>query len=95
MLKAKNSEKNRPIKKWKLGNLEICVWENKKEFNGGEVAYKTMTLTRSYKKKDEDIWRSEVINNIRRNDLTKFKLLLDKAEEYLYFEVNEKGGENE
>ncbi|MFH1209181.1 MAG: hypothetical protein V1663_00105 [archaeon] len=105
MLNAKDSEKNktnkpnkpinRPVEKWRLSNWEICVWENKKDFNGGETIYKTVTLTKSFKKRDEDIWRSEVINNIRRNDLVKLRLLLNKAEEYLYFDVIEKEDEDD
>jgi len=100
MLNAKDSEKNkpnkpinRPVEKWRLSNWEICVWENKKDFNGGETTYRTVTLTKSFRKKDENIWRSEVINGIRRNDLTKLRLLLNKAEEYLYFDISEKEDE--
>ena len=78
---------NRPIQKWKVGNMEIAVWENKTEKNGVEVGFKTMTLTRSFQKKGEDIWRSEAINNLRRNDIPKLQLILQKAQEYLYLNV--------
>lgn len=77
---------NRPIQKWRIGNIECAVWENKKTFNGGEVSYKTMTLSRSYKKKDEEIWRSEAINSLRRNDIAKLIAILQKAQDYLFFE---------
>ena len=84
-----------PIKKWRISNVEICVWENKKKFKDGEVSFKTATLSRSYKKKDEDIWRSEVINNIRRNDIPKIQVLLNKVQDYLFFEDSEHDKEEE
>jgi hypothetical protein len=85
----------KPIKKWRISNMEICVWDNKKKFNEGEVSFKTVTLTRSYKKKDEDVWRSEIINNIRRNDISKIQVLLNKVQDYLYFEALEHEKEEE
>ena len=73
---------NRPIKKFRSGNIEAAIWSNEKEFNGGLVEFKTISLSRSYKKKDEEIWRNEVIN-LRRNDLQKTVLVLQKAQEEL------------
>ncbi|MBS3145939.1 hypothetical protein J4414_04010 [Candidatus Woesearchaeota archaeon] len=79
-----------PIKKCRISNWEGVVWDNKKKLsNGVEVGYKTVTVSRGYKKKDEDIWRSEVINNIRLNDIPKLKTILDKLQEFLYFEARE------
>ncbi len=73
---------NRPIKKFKSGNIETAIWSNEKDFNGGMVEFKTITVSRSYKKKGEDIWRSDVIN-LRRNDIQKVILVLQKAQEEL------------
>ncbi|MBI2663085.1 hypothetical protein HYX15_00980 [Candidatus Woesearchaeota archaeon] len=78
----------RPIQKWRIGNMDLSIWDNKKEFEGGELSYKTFSITKSYKKKKEDIWRSEVINNLRRQDIVRLQLLLNKAQDYLFFEVN-------
>ena len=80
---------NQPIKKFRISNWEGVVWDNKKEMNGVEIQFKTATINRSYKKKDEGIWRSEVINNIRLNDIGKLKAILVKLEDYLYFEARE------
>ena len=80
---------NQPIKKFRISNWEGVVWENKKDINGGEIEYKTITINRSYRKRGEDIWRSEVINNIRLNDLGKLQAILAKLEDYLYFEARE------
>lgn len=80
---------NQPIKKWRVSNMEVCIWDNKKQIENGEVNYKTVTISRSYKKKNEDIWRSEVINNVRRSDIPKLITMLDKAQDFLYFEVQD------
>lgn len=77
---------NRPVQKYRIGNIEASIWHNSKELDGNEVGYKTITLSRSFKKKDEDLWRSEVINNLRRQDLQKLRLILGKVEHYLFFE---------
>ena len=77
-----------PIKKWRVGNVELAIWDNEKKIDGGTtVNFKTASLTRSYRKKDEDQWRNEVINNIRRQDFAKLIALLQKAQDYLFFET--------
>ena len=86
---------NRPIKKFRSGNIETAIWSNEKEFNGGIVEFKTVSLSRSYKKKGEDIWRSEIIN-LRRGDIPKIMLVLQKAQEELLLnqeKVEEEEGE--
>ena len=80
---------NQPIKKFRISNWEGVVWDNKKEMNGTEIQFKTVTVSRSYKKKDENIWRNEVINNIRLNDIPKMQSILGKLQDYLYFEARE------
>jgi len=89
---------NQPVKKYRISNWEGVVWDNKKKLsNGVEVGYKTITVSRSYKKKEEDIWRNEVINNIRLNDIGKLQAILDKLQDFLYFEARqqEEDGEEE
>ena len=71
----------RPYRDWKAGNLQVAVWKNKKDMqDGSEVEFKTVSLTRSYKRTGEDLWRHDVLN-LRRNDLQKAILLLRKAQE--------------
>src|SRR3989338_3147949 len=84
---------NRPIKKWQSGNVQAAIFENEKESNTGVVTYKTLSLSRSYKKKDEDMWRNEVIH-LRRSDIPKVILVLEKAQEELLLN-HEEGDENE
>ena len=74
---------NMPIQKFKAGNIEVAIWSNKREVNGATVEFKTVSLSRSYIKKGEDTWRNDVINNLRRNDLQKAILVLQKAQEDL------------
>ena len=72
----------RPVKKWKAGAIEAAIFENEKEVNGNLVGFKTVSFSRSYKKKGEEIWRNEVIH-MRRTDLPKAILVLEKAQEDL------------
>lgn len=73
---------NLPIKKWRAGNVEAAIWLNKHESEGIEVEFKTLSLSRSYKKRNEDTWRNEVIN-LRRGDIPKVLVVLQKAQEEL------------
>ena len=86
---------NQPIKKFRISNWEGVVWDNKKEINGTEIEYKTVTISRSFKKKGENLWRNEVINNIRLNDIPKMRIILDKLQDFLYFEARELEKEEE
>lgn len=88
---------NRPIKKWRAANFEVAVWSNKRKTENGEIEFKTASLSRSYKKKDEDIWRSEVLN-FRRLDIPKIQTLISKVQEELYLtqeESKEEADEND
>ena len=66
-MKKKSSEqvKNLHFKKWKSGNVEVVIWNNKKVKDNVEMGFKTVSISRSYKKKDEEIWRNDVIHNLR------------------------------
>lgn len=78
-----SKKRNPPIKKYRAGNFEIAIWKNDRDINGEIVSFKTMTLSRSYKKKEEDIWRSEILN-LRRQDIHKVTTLLNEASKYLW-----------
>jgi len=85
---------HKPIKKWRSGNIEAAVWLNENERNGTKVQFKTVSLSRSWKKKDEDIWRSDVIN-LRRMDIPKALVLLQKVQEELYLSPEQDKEEEE
>ncbi len=83
---------NRPIKKWRAGNLEVAIWQNEREFDGNTIGFKTVSLSRTWKKKDEEVWRSDVLN-LRKNDISKVLVLLNKAQEELLLTESQKGEE--
>lgn len=65
-----------PIKKIKVGAVEIAVWENTSE--KGNKFYST-TMERNYK--DGDEWKKT--NSLREGDLPKAELGLRKAFEFI------------
>lgn len=80
-ISSMESAPKRPYKDWKAGNIQAAIWKNKKDMDdGSEVEFKTVSLTRSYKKPGEDIWRHDVLN-LRRNDIQKVMVVLQKAQE--------------
>ncbi|MBL7147764.1 MAG: hypothetical protein ISS82_02975 [Nanoarchaeota archaeon] len=84
---------NRPIKKYRAGSIEAAVWFNERKLDKNTtVGFKTVSLTRSWKDKEKNIWRSEVIN-LRKGDLQKVLLVLQKAQEEIFLTDNK--GEDE
>ena len=79
---------NKPIKKFKSGAIEAAIWENERETDSGFLSFKTVSLSRSWKKKGENTWRSDVVN-LRRGDLVKAILVLEKAQEELLMNSEE------
>jgi len=79
---------NRPIKKFKSGNIELAIWFNEREVDGAIVGFKTVSLKRSWRDNKQEIWRDEVVN-LRRGDLPKVLLVLNKAQEELLLEKDE------
>jgi len=86
---------NRPMKEFRCQNIRAVIWNNEKKIENGVISFKTVSLSRSYKKKDEDIWRSDVINNLRRNDLQKVTLVMQKVQEALLLDEQERDEEHE
>ena len=86
---------NRPIKKWRSGSIDCSVWSNKREIERDgdkmEVEFKTVSLRKSWEKDGK--WYDHTIGNIRKNDLARMILLLQKAQEELLIskEVKENG----
>lgn len=83
---------NLPIKKFKAANIVAAIWSNKHDVDGAQVEFKTVSLSRSYKKKGEDVWRNDVVN-LRRNDIQKAILVLQKAQEELLLSGSDEHGE--
>ena len=73
-----------PIKKFRSGNITCSVWSNKREVERDGVKmvveFKTVSLRKSWEKDGK--WFDHTITNIRKNDIAKMILLLQKALEY-------------
>ena len=82
----------KPIKKYKSGSIESSVWLNEREVNGTKVEFKTISLRKSWKD-EKNVWRDATIN-MRRNDIPKAILVLQKAQEDLLLNTSEED-ENE
>lgn len=68
-------KKNAPVQKFRLGGLQLDVWENESE----KGQFLTMSFQRSYKDKDGE-WQHT--QSLRVNDLPVLSLLCQKAFEY-------------
>lgn len=73
---------NRPIESWRAGPIQVSVWENTAvDEAGAPRTYQTVSFDRRYKDDRTGEWKST--NSLRRDDLPKAALLLNKAYEYL------------
>jgi hypothetical protein len=74
-------DKNTPEKRFRASPVTATIWANEAAGKDGEVnMYRTITLERSYKDKD-DKWQST--HSLRTNDLPKAILVLQKAYEHI------------
>jgi len=71
---------NKPEKKIRAGPVTATIWQNISQKDGKEVSYKTISLDRVYKDKNNE-WQNTSV--LRVNDLPKAALVLTKAYEYL------------
>lgn len=85
---------NRPIKKFRAGQLEVAIWFNERKLKDDSiVGFKTVSLRKSWKD-DEGVWRDAVIQ-LRKHDLPKVLVLMQKTMEELLLAQEEKEGEDE
>ena len=85
---------NRPVNKWRSGQLELAVWLNEREMKDGSlVGFKTLSLRKSWKD-DQGMWRDSTIQ-LRKHDLAKLQVLLNKAQEDLLLHQEEKEEDEE
>ncbi len=77
---------NKPIKKFRSGNIESAVWLNEKEVNGNKVNFKTVSIRKSWNQDGK--WHDQTIN-LRKNDIQKLLLVLNKAHEDLLLSEEE------
>jgi len=67
---------NRPLKKFRTGQVSCALWENEMMVNGRNVTMLKATVERRYKDKEGN-WKS--INPFSRNEIPLVKWCLDRA----------------
>ena len=75
-----SSRKNLPERKFRAGAISATVWKNTVEKEGTTFDFRTLSLERNYKDK-QDEWQST--STLRVNDIPKAVLVLNKAYEFL------------
>ncbi len=83
-----------PIKKFRAGQLEAAIWFNEKKLKDDTlVGFKTVSLRKSWKD-DEGVWRDATIQ-LRKHDVPKVIVLMNKAMEELLLAHEEKEEDEE
>ena len=59
-----------------------------------EIEFKTVTLRRSWKDKEQNIWRDEKLN-LRKADIPKILVILNKMQEELFLSQGDGGDDDE
>ena len=85
---------NRPIKQYRAGNIQGAIWLNEREVKDVIVGFKTVSIRRSWKDKDKDLWREETLN-LRKQDIPKLAVILSKLQEDLLLNDEEEGDDHE
>lgn len=85
---------NRPIKKFRSGQLEAAIWFNERKLKDDSiVGFKTVSLRKSWKD-DEGVWRDAVIQ-LRKHDVPRITVLMNKVMEDLLLAQEEKEEDEE
>lgn len=80
---------NKPIKQIKAGQIICSIWQNE-PMQGREYLLQSISFQRRYKVGHE--WKSS--SNFYANDLQKLILLAQKAQEFLFMELNQQEKSN-
>ncbi len=71
---------DKPIKKYRAGNISGALWLNKKEVNNQTAEFKTASVRRSWHDDEKKVWRDETIS-LRKTDIPKLLVILQKLQE--------------
>ncbi|MFO8016660.1 MAG: hypothetical protein R6U32_06145 [Candidatus Woesearchaeota archaeon] len=82
------AQKNLPEKKFRAGPVAATVWKNTGNRDGQAVEFRTISISRSYKDKN-DAWQNT--SSMRLNDLPRAEVVLKKAYEYLVLKEGDAG----
>ena len=80
---------NRPLKKFRAGQVSCALWENEIVVNGREMTMLKATFERRYKDKEGN-WKNA--SSFRISDLPRASLVMQKAFEYLVLKEREGNG---
>jgi hypothetical protein len=84
----------RPIQKFRSGQIEAAIWLNERKLKDDAiVGFKTVSLRKSWKD-DEGTWRDATIQ-LRKHDIPKIVVLMNKVMEELLLSQDEKGDEDD
>jgi Neuraminidase (sialidase) len=83
---------NKPIKKFRAGNMSVSIFDNTAKKDGKEFSYKTIVLQRSYTKDEGKTWVNEAIN-LRNTDIIKALIVLNTCMNELYLNKDEEDEE--
>ena len=85
---------NKPIKKFRSGQLEAAIWFNERKLKDDTiVGFKTVSLRKSWRD-DQGVWRDAVIQ-LRKQDIPRIVVLMQKTMEELLLAQDEKEDEDE
>ena len=83
-----------PLKKYRAGQLEAAIWFNERKLKDDSiVGFKTVSLRKSWKD-DEGVWRDATIQ-LRKNDIPRILVLMQKVLEDLLLKQEEKEEDEE
>ncbi len=71
---------NKPIKKYRSGLIQGAIWLNEKKIEQDTVGFKTVSISRSWKNKEDGQWRDETMN-LKKADIPKLQVILNKIQE--------------
>lgn len=86
------AEKNKPIAKMRSGGISIAIFKNKIKSEKGDFEVESLQLQKSWKKQGSNDWDSSSIS-LRKSDLIKLRVVLDKAIDELFLNKDDKESE--
>jgi hypothetical protein len=84
-----NNQKNKPVEKWKIGNIDCTIWNNTINKDNKTFTKESISLRKSWKQDNE--WKEQKVS-LSLNDIQKALLLLSKAQQYLLFKSSNSNG---
>lgn len=78
---SKATESAKPIKVFRSGQVKASIWENDAEFDGVKRKTYSVTVVKSYKKKDSDEWADT--NSYNQENLADLESVAQESRKFL------------